>query len=149
MGLHRLVEKVLTGIQFGTQYADAVRSIPSYRAGPFVTLVDEQPPELSARTSGTVFVIRGSSALTILFPPIADIPSGVYWDFFQATDEFLSIDSDTNEIAGYGPDQTISLLRLNDAGELIGYGVRLVSDGTQYLPLMSLADATQTIDHVS
>ena len=149
MGLHRLVEKVLTGIQFGTSYADELRAIPYARAGPFVMLVDAQPPELSARTSGTVFVSRGASPLVILLPPISTIPSGVYWDFYNAVDENLVLDSDTNELLGYGADAEVALLRSNTANELTGWGVRFISDGTIYIPMIHLGDADQTIAHIS
>jgi hypothetical protein len=148
MGLHRLVEKVLTGVQFGTAYADAQRSIPFARAGPFVALIDAQPT-LTARTSGTVFVNRSTTDLTIAMPLIATVPSGVYWDFFNVAAFDLIFDGAVDEMLGYGADELVQILRGVTDNEMIGWGVRFISDGTLYLPMISLGDATQTIAHAS
>jgi hypothetical protein len=114
-----------------------------------VYLFDAQPPELSARTSGTLFVARGSNGFIIAIPPIATIPSGVYWDFYSAVDQQFSFDSDSDEMVGYGTDAAIQIIRAVTVGERSGYGIRFISDGTQYITMLHLADAVQTIDKVS
>ncbi len=148
MGLHRLVEKVLTGVQFGTAYADEIRAIPFARAGPIVTLVNTQP-EMTALTSGTLFIVRSTGTFTILMPNPLTVGVGNYWDFFNAVNQNLTFDSETDEILGYGADAAVSLLRANQASEKTGWGVRWLCDGVQLIPMIHLADADQTIAHVS
>ena len=88
---------------------------------------------------GSVITNRGGGALTVTLPAPAQGNKGCYVDFFTvAAGDFVITTSAGEEIVALN-NATADSLTLGQANEEIGNGMRVISDGTSWLPFVSWA----------
>lgn len=114
---------------------------------PFRRVVSAKTADYTVKESecGTLFTTTGASAAVNFTLPTADADNvGLWYEFFNAADQNMTITSGTADKMVVFNDVAADSIAFSTASEKIGGGVRVVSDGSKWLVFVALGAETQT-----